>query len=53
MVYSPAFFDLQLTFARRVAAKFDLSLAHTLSDLTTPPLRKSWDGKDGQSIWQA
>ena len=35
MAYSPAFFDLQLTFARRVAAKFDLSLAHTLSDYTT------------------
>jgi hypothetical protein len=35
MAYSPAFFDLQLTFARRIAAKFDLSLAHTLAHYTT------------------
>jgi hypothetical protein len=35
MAFSSAFFDLQLTFARRVAAKFDLSLAHTLYHYTT------------------
>ena len=30
MTYSCAFFELQLTFARRLVAKFDLSLSDTL-----------------------
>ena len=41
MAYSRAFFDFQLTFASRVAAKFDLSLADTLSHYTT--FTKSFD----------
>lgn len=35
MAYSRAFFDLQLTFAGRLAAKFDLPLASVLYDYTT------------------
>jgi hypothetical protein len=41
MAYSRAFFDFQLTFASRVAAKFDLSLADTLYHYTT--FTKSFD----------
>ena len=41
MAYSRAFFDFQLTFASRLAAKFDLSLADTLYHYTT--FTKSFD----------
>jgi hypothetical protein len=50
MAYSPAFFDLQLAFARRIAAKFDLSLAHTLAHYTT--FTKSF-GADGWAEYLA
>ena len=35
MAYSRAFFELQLIFARRLAAKFDLPLSNTLYNYTT------------------
>src|SRR6266540_6388281 len=41
MAYSRAFFEFQLTFASRLAAKFDLSLADTLYHYTT--FTKSFD----------
>jgi hypothetical protein len=45
MAYSRAFFDFQLAFAYRLAAKFDLSLADTLYHYTT--FTKSFDS----GIW--